>query len=46
MEAARELLLELGVEPRVATASAALLAELAPLASGGDKVARDGDAAR
>ncbi len=29
MEAARDLLLELGVEPRIATASAALLAELA-----------------
>lgn len=29
MEAARELLLELGIEPRIATASAALLAELA-----------------
>jgi 3-hydroxyisobutyrate dehydrogenase-like beta-hydroxyacid dehydrogenase len=29
MEAARELLLELGVEPRVAAASAAVLAELA-----------------
>ena len=29
MEAARELLLELGIEPRIASASAALLAELA-----------------
>jgi uncharacterized protein DUF1932 len=29
MEAARELLLELGVEPRIAGASAALLSELA-----------------
>ena len=29
MEAARELLLELGVEPRVATASASVLAEIA-----------------
>jgi hypothetical protein len=29
MEAARELLLELGVEPRIATASASVLAELA-----------------
>jgi 3-hydroxyisobutyrate dehydrogenase-like beta-hydroxyacid dehydrogenase len=29
MEAARDLLLELGVEPRIASASAALLAELA-----------------
>jgi 3-hydroxyisobutyrate dehydrogenase-like beta-hydroxyacid dehydrogenase len=28
MEAARDLLLELGIEPRIATASAALLAEL------------------
>ena len=28
MDAARELLLELGVEPRIAAASAALLAEL------------------
>ena len=28
MEAARELLLELGVEPRIASASAALLSEL------------------
>lgn len=37
MEAARDLLLELGVEPRVAVASAALLAELA-----GDRVAGDG----
>jgi 3-hydroxyisobutyrate dehydrogenase-like beta-hydroxyacid dehydrogenase len=34
MEAARELLLELGVEPRIATASAALLADLAAAASG------------
>jgi 3-hydroxyisobutyrate dehydrogenase-like beta-hydroxyacid dehydrogenase len=41
MEAARELLLELGVEPRIASASASLLAALAA----GDKVARDGDAA-
>ena len=31
MEAARDLLLELGVEPRIATASAALLAELATI---------------
>ena len=30
MDAARELLVELGVEPRIATASAALLSELAP----------------
>ena len=29
MEAARDLLLELGVEPRIASASASLLAELA-----------------
>jgi hypothetical protein len=29
MEAARELLLELGIPPRIAEASAALLAELA-----------------
>jgi hypothetical protein len=29
MEAARELLLELGVEPRIAAASASVLAELA-----------------
>jgi hypothetical protein len=28
MEAARELILELGVEPRIASASMALLAEL------------------
>jgi hypothetical protein len=28
MEAARDLLLELGIEPRIATASAALLADL------------------
>ena len=34
MEAARDLLLELGVEPLVATASAAQLAELANLESG------------
>ena len=31
MEAARDLLLELGVEPLIATASAAQLAELATL---------------
>jgi hypothetical protein len=29
MEAARDLLLELGIEPRIASASASLLAELA-----------------
>jgi hypothetical protein len=29
MEVARELLLELGIEPRIAAASAAVLAELA-----------------
>jgi 3-hydroxyisobutyrate dehydrogenase-like beta-hydroxyacid dehydrogenase len=34
MEAARELLLGLGVEPRIATASASLLAELAARSSG------------
>jgi hypothetical protein len=38
LEAARELLLELGIEPRIATASTALLAELAR-----DRVAADGD---
>jgi hypothetical protein len=38
MEAARELLLELGVEPRVATASAGVLADLAASEStGGDR---------
>lgn len=42
MEAARELLLELGIEPRIATASAVLLAELAEGGSG--NVAVDGDA--
>ena len=36
MEAARELLLELGVEPRIATASAAVLAELAEAAPRGE----------
>jgi len=40
MEAARDLLLELGVEPRVATASLDLLADL--VAAGGDTVAGDG----
>jgi 3-hydroxyisobutyrate dehydrogenase-like beta-hydroxyacid dehydrogenase len=40
MEAARDVLLELGIEPRIAAASAALLAELA-----GDRVAGDGSAA-
>ena len=35
MEAARDLLLELGVEPRVADASAAPLADLAAVARGG-----------
>ena len=35
MEAARELLLELGVEPRVAAASASVLAEIAALPAGG-----------
>ena len=34
MEAARALLLELGIEPRVAAASAALLAELARAGDG------------
>jgi 3-hydroxyisobutyrate dehydrogenase-like beta-hydroxyacid dehydrogenase len=34
MEAARELLLTLGIEPRIATASASLLAELAAAAHG------------
>lgn len=34
MEAARDLLLELGVEPRIAAASASVLAELAPSRSG------------
>ena len=31
LEAARELMLELGVEPRIAAASAAVLAELAEM---------------
>ncbi|PWU24638.1 MAG: NAD(P)-dependent oxidoreductase [Candidatus Rokuibacteriota bacterium] len=39
LEAARDLLLELGVEPRITDASAALLAELAA-----DRVGGDGDA--
>jgi 3-hydroxyisobutyrate dehydrogenase-like beta-hydroxyacid dehydrogenase len=39
MEAARELLLELGIEPRIAAASAAVLAELAASEpKGGDRV--------
>ena len=44
MEAACELLLELGIEPRIAAASVSLLAELADASGGGsDKVGGDGD---
>ena len=41
MEAARDLLLELGVEPRIASASASLLTELAA-SSGGPRRDRVG----
>jgi hypothetical protein len=37
MEAARELLLSLGVEPRIASASASLLAELAARPRSGER---------
>jgi hypothetical protein len=37
MEAARDLLLALGIEPRIATASASLLAELANAQQRGER---------
>jgi 3-hydroxyisobutyrate dehydrogenase-like beta-hydroxyacid dehydrogenase len=44
MEAARDLLLELGIEPRIATASSSLLAELAAVRRGeSDKVGGNGN---